>query len=192
LPDANFTPETAMRRTPTVRRLCLLLAAGWLAVGAPPASAAAIAQVGIAGAGSAAAQPGVSTPASARNPSSPLGFGDAAHLVLDEQDQPDPQLLAAAGSLSQGYLTPVAFSWAQSNDTNASRLHLPRHDPDLEAIDSHASSRYPSRADDGINPAWLWLSGLGLVTAAISGVLQYARNPITRKRKYRNYDRAPS
>lgn len=184
-----------MRRTPTVRRLCLLLAAGWLAAGAPLASAAAIAQVGTAAAGSAAVQPGVSASASARNASSPLGFGDAAHLVLDEQDLPDPQLLSAvstAGSLSQAYLTPVAFSRAQSNDTNAIRLHLPRHDPDLEAIDPYASSRYPSGADDGINPAWLWLSGLGLVTAAISGVLQYARNPITRKRKYRNYDRAPS
>jgi hypothetical protein len=182
-----------MRRTPTVRQLCLLLAAGWLAAGAPLASAAAIAQVGTAGA--AVAQPGVSAPASARNASAPLGFGDAAHLVLDEQDQPDPQLLSTvstAGSLSQAYLTPVAFSRAQSNDSNAIRLHLPRHDPDLEAIDPYASSRYPSGADDGINPAWLWLSGLGLVTAAISGILQYARNPITRKRKYRNYDRAPS
>ena len=185
-----------MCRTPTVRQLCSLLAAGWLAAGAAPASAAAIA---VAPSGAPAAAPAIAPAAAHSGPASPSGprsapapasFSPAAALpaVFDALDQPDPQRLAAANSLTQAYLTPAGFSRAQANDSNASRLHLPRQDPDLDSIDPY--KRYPSSAEQGMNPAVLWISMLGLATAAISGILQYARNPITRKRKYRNYDRA--
>ena len=188
-----------MCRTPTVRLLCSLLAAGWLAAGAAPASAAAIAvAVGVAPSGAPAAAPTAAPAAAQGGPAGPSGprsapvlasFSPAAapHAVLDALDQPDPQRLAAAYSLTQAYLTPAGFTRAQADGGNASRLHLPRQDLDLDSIDPY--KRYASSAEEGMNPAVLWISMLGLATAAISGILQYARNPITRKRKYRNYDR---
>jgi len=181
-----------MCRTPTVRQLCSLLAAGWLAAGAAPASAAAIAvAAAVAPSGApAVAHSGPASPSGPRSAPAPVSLSPAAALpaVFDALDQPDPQRLAAANSLTQAYLTPAGFSRTQANDSNASRLHLPRQDPDLDSIDPY--KRYPSSAEQGVNPAVLWISMLGLATAAISGILQYARNPITRKRKYRNYDRA--
>lgn len=160
-----------MRPTPTVRHLCLLFAAGWLAAGT--SHAAAIAEVKASGGAGGTAPAYAPSAATAAAPPDPLAA--------------DPQLLAAAAGFSQAYLTPANFSRAQAGDSSANRLHLPRQDPDLDAIDPY--KHYPAHADDGLNPTVLWLSGLGLLTAAISGILQYARNPITRKRKYRNYDR---
>jgi hypothetical protein len=179
-----------MCRIPTVRQLCSLLAAGWLAAGAAPVSAAAIAETAAPAASQVASATGPLSPSVPRATSAAAaspGPAFAPPAAFDALDQPDPQLLAAADSLTQAYLTPASFSRAQANDSNASRLHLPRQDPDLDSIDPY--KRYPASAEDRVNPAVLWISMLGLITAAISGILQYARNPITRKRKYRNYDR---
>ncbi|WP_157201019.1 hypothetical protein [Massilia sp. Root351] len=182
-----------MCRTPTARQLCQLLAAGWLAAGAPLAFAAAIADGGSSGGAPAAAVPAIasaprSTPASptaAQAAATPAPTGPSA--AFEALDQTEPQLLAAAGSVAQGYVTPASFSKPQAYDHSANRLHLPRQDADLDSLDPFKGKA--AKADEGMNPALLWLSILGLATAAISGILQYARNPITRKRKYRNYDR---
>ncbi|MYN10993.1 hypothetical protein [Pseudoduganella aquatica] len=157
-----------MSRTPLVRQLSLLLAAGWLAAVAPQAWA------------SDATLP--STPSQ----SSAALTQPAAASAFDAIEQPDPLSLSAANSFTHVYLTPAGFSRTPANDSNGSRLHLPRQDPDLDAIDPYGGSRYPARPDDEISPAALWISGLGLLTATISGILLYARNPISRKRKYRN------
>ena len=196
-----------MRRTPTVRQLCLLIAAGWLAAGAPVASAAAIAEAGSAGGALSRASGGTpgaagAAPATAPGPRSSLGTPAGTHTVaalaaapapgtqataFEALEQPEPQLLAAVGSIAQGYVTPASFSKAQAYDNSVNRLHLPHQDADLDSTDPFKGKS--SKAEEGMNPAVLWLSILGLATAAISGILQYARNPITRKRKYRNYDR---
>ncbi|KQX01266.1 hypothetical protein ASC94_01055 [Massilia sp. Root418] len=170
-----------MCRTPTVRQLCLLLAAGWLATGAQSAGAAAMSAAGIGTIPASRSAPAASGTAGA------AAAPAAAAAPFEALAPAEPQLLAAANNISQAYLTPANFSRAQAGDANASLLHLPRQDADLDAIDPY--KRHPTSADDGLNPTVLWLSALGLVTAAVSGVLQYARNPITRKRKYRNYDR---
>jgi hypothetical protein len=157
-----------MSRTPLVRQLSLLLAAGWLAAVAPQAWA------------SDATLPSL-PPLSAAALAQPT-----AASTLNAIEEPDPLSLSAANSFTHVYLTPASFSRVPANDSNVSRLHLPRQDPDLDAIDPYGGSRYTVRPDDEISPTALWISGLGLLTAAISGVLLYARNPISRKRKYRN------
>jgi hypothetical protein len=150
-----------MSRTPLVRQFSLLLAAGWLAAVAPQAWA------------SDATQPSF--------PAQPATLSD-----FDAIEQADPQALSAANSFTHVYLIPAGFSRVPSNDITGKRLHLPRQDPDLNAIDPYADSRYTARQDELISPAGLWTAGLGLLTATISGILLYARNPISRKRKYRN------
>jgi len=157
-----------MSRTPLVRQFSLLLAAGWLAAVAPQSWA------------TDATFPSLPPPSAA-------AFAQPAALsTLNAIEEPDPLSLSAANSFTHVYLTPAGFSRAPANDSNVSRLHLPRQDPDLDTIDPYGGSRYPARPDDEISPTALWTAGLGLLTAAISGILLYARNPISRKRKYRN------
>lgn len=157
-----------MSRTPLVRQFSLLLAAGWLAAVAPQAWAS-----------------------DATFPSPPHASGaaftqPAVPSAFNAIEEPDPLSLSAANSFTHAYLTPAGFSRVPANDSNVSRLHLPRQDPDLDTIDPYGGSRYTVRQDDAISPAALWTTGLGLLTATISGILLYARNPISRKRKYRN------
>ncbi|CAN7309354.1 hypothetical protein LJR289_001557 [Pseudoduganella sp. LjRoot289] len=101
---------------------------------------------------------------------------------LEWLEQHDTAFLAA-NSFSNGYLTAHGFSKVHDNDALAARLHLPRNDPDLAANDPYGP--YPLRTSDELDPALLGLAALGMATAAVSGILLYARDPISRKRKYR-------
>lgn len=167
-----------MRSTPHVRQLSLLLAASWLAAVAPQAGASEAALSASPVAPAAAFTSAATSAAAFARPAALSGF--------DAVEEPDPLVLAAANSFTHVYLTPASFSRVPDNDSHGSRLHLPRQDPNLQAIDPYASVRSPVTPDDDFSLTGLWISGLGLLSATISGILLYARNPISRKRKYRN------
>lgn len=101
---------------------------------------------------------------------------------LEWMSQQEASFLAT-NSFSNGYLNARGYSKVHDNDALAARLHLPRSDPDLAA--SNPYGPYRLSASDEFDPALLALAALGLVTASISGILLYARNPLSRKRKYR-------
>lgn len=157
-----------MRATSTTHRL--LLAIGLLCAAAAPLRAE-------------VAPPVLLTPltASPAAPALPPSGQDEA-TGLEWLEQQDASFLAA-NSFTNGYLTAHGFSKVHDNDALAARLHLPRSDPDLSANDPYGPYRPVS--NDELDPALLGLAVLGLASASISGFLLYARNPITRKRKYR-------
>lgn len=160
-----------MRSTPTIHRL--LLAAGLLCAAAAPLRA------------------GVPMP-SLMPAMTAMPAGDAQTAPATQEasgiewmEQQGGATLLADNSFSHSYMTPPGFSKSHANDALPARLHLQRVDPDLASSDPYGTPVFRLRTDDEIDPAILALGGLGAVTAAISGILLYARNPISRKRKYR-------
>ncbi|MES2261664.1 MAG: hypothetical protein V4724_24370 [Pseudomonadota bacterium] len=91
-----------------------------------------------------------------------------------------------AHSFSNSYLTPLGFIKIASNDGRSLNMHLPRLDLQLiETRDTDSAAiREVRQAQEG-NPATYWIMSLGLVTATITGLLMHGRNPVSRKRKYR-------
>lgn len=94
-----------------------------------------------------------------------------------------------ASVLSSTYLTPHGFAKMQASE-NHGKAHLPRMDKDLSA-ELSAVQRYGLVEETEILDDDWWLPALGFLSATITGVLMYARNPLTRKRKYRRTPHEP-
>lgn len=161
-----------MRATSTIHRL--LLAAGLLCVATVPLRAEEM-----------PAPFGAMTPVGQPAPLA-APQGDAPEATgIEWLDQESAASLHAANSFSNSYLTPPGFSKVHDNDALPTRLHLHRNDPDLAVTGPYGTPSYQLSPSEEMDPALLGLAALGVATAAVSGVLLYARNPISRKRKYR-------
>ncbi|SFU57244.1 hypothetical protein [Pseudoduganella namucuonensis] len=94
-----------------------------------------------------------------------------------------------AGVLGGAYLTPHNFAKIQATETHG-KGHLPRADKDLSA-ELSAVQRYGLEEETEILDGDWWLPALGFLSATLTGVLMYARNPLSRKRKYRRTPHEP-
>lgn len=158
-----------MRSTPTIHRL--MLAAGLLCAAAAPLHAEVVPLPPLM-----PAMPALD----AHSPTEPQVANG-----MEWMEQQGGATLIAANSFSHGYMTPHGFSKNHANDALPKRLHLQRVDPDLASSAPYGTPVFQLRTDDKIDPAILALAGLGVVTAAVSGIVLYSRNPVSRKRKYR-------
>jgi hypothetical protein len=157
-----------MRFTPTIQRL--LLTAGLLSAAAAPLRAEVTPM----------------TPITASDTMSTLLAAELPEASgIEWMEQQDGLHLLASNSFSNDYLTPHGFSKNLVNDSLAARLQVKHVDPELPSRESYDMSRQQLRTDDELNLTAVWIAGLGLLTASVSGILLYARNPIPRKRKYR-------